>query len=116
MKVGTLLALVLLVGCRGLTDKEQAIAAARADSTMKADALADSVKKEVDGRKFANNIVGRISYVRDPRGTDLCYAFLWMGAASGGPALASISCRSVPPELLLTADMPVPNPPRDVIP
>ncbi len=49
-----------------------------------------------------NNIVGNIHYIKDPR-TGLCFAYYWGGAANGGPALTTVPCEAIPPELLITA-------------
>ncbi|MFH1325842.1 MAG: hypothetical protein ABIH48_00025 [Candidatus Falkowbacteria bacterium] len=50
----------------------------------------------------ANEVVGNIQYIKDSR-TGLCFAYCWVGMANGGPALATVPCDSVPPELLTVA-------------
>ncbi|MDA2922550.1 hypothetical protein MYX07_04780 [Patescibacteria group bacterium AH-259-L07] len=50
-------------------------------------------------QSIANKVIGNIEYIKNPR-TGLCFTYHWGGIASGGPALATVPCDSVPPELL----------------
>jgi len=50
----------------------------------------------------ANKVIGDIQYIKDPR-TGLCFAYYWGDTNFGGPALATVPCEAVPPELLTVA-------------
>lgn len=54
---------------------------------------------KANASRTANKVVGLITYIKDPR-TDLCFAYLWDGESNGGPALATVPCTTVPPDLL----------------
>lgn len=47
----------------------------------------------------ASDMIHEIVYIKDSR-TGLCFAYGWGGSANGGPALATVPCDAVPPELL----------------
>jgi hypothetical protein len=51
----------------------------------------------------ANEVVHGILYFKDPR-TNLCFAYYWGGGSFGGPALTTVPCDLVPPELLIVAE------------
>lgn len=51
----------------------------------------------------ANEVIGSIKYFKDTR-TGLCFAYYWGGGGNGGPALATVPCEAVPPQLLTVAD------------
>ena len=52
----------------------------------------------------ANEVVGSIQYIKDAR-TGLCFAYYWYwgGAGNSGPALATVPCEAIPPQLLVVA-------------
>ena len=51
----------------------------------------------------ANEVVDSIQYIKDTR-TGLCFAYYWGGTViDGGPALATVPCEAIPPQLLTTA-------------
>ena len=50
----------------------------------------------------ANEVVGSIQYIKDTR-TGLYFAYYWGGAGNGGPALATVPCEAIPPQLLVIA-------------
>lgn len=49
----------------------------------------------------ANSTINKIQYIKDPR-TNICFALYWN---AGSPALATVSCDSIPPELLSVAEI-----------
>lgn len=51
-----------------------------------------------------DEVISHIMYIEDPRPHgSLCYAYLWGGYNTGGPALANVPCAAIPRELLVTA-------------
>jgi hypothetical protein len=64
----------------------------------------EETKKEHARHIVANDIIGKIQYIKDPR-TGLCFAYFWKGAVDGGPALATVPCEAIPPDLLITAEV-----------
>lgn len=60
-------------------------------------------KKEL--QDTANDVVGSIQYIKDPR-TGLCFAYFWGGnGLYGGPALATVPCEAIPTQLLTIANV-----------
>lgn len=58
-----------------------------------------------ESQRKANRTVSRFQYIKDPR-TYLCFAyFIREGGYSGGPALATVPCEAIPPELLIIANL-----------
>ncbi len=54
----------------------------------------------------ADEVVGKIIYMQDPRlDPPTCFAYYWGGAGNGGPALATVPCEHIPRELLATASL-----------
>ncbi|TAL20478.1 hypothetical protein EPN90_00825 [Patescibacteria group bacterium] len=60
---------------------------------------ASAVDEQVQRAEHLRYTVGRIEYIKDAR-TNVCFAYLWGGGESGGPALATVSCEAIPPEML----------------
>ena len=55
----------------------------------------------------ATEIFNQVHYITDPRlEPPVCFAYYWGGTAYGGPALATVPCGSVPPKLLVVANVP----------
>ncbi len=50
----------------------------------------------------ANEVVSDIQYIKDMR-TGLCFAYYWGGMPEGGPALTTVPCEAIPPQLLKVA-------------
>lgn len=63
------------------------------------------LSKDIDNpQTYVNNITNAILYVMDSR-TKLCFAFIsGVFVMGGGPALATVPCEAIPPELLLIGE------------
>lgn len=59
-------------------------------------------QRQKDLQLTVNSVAGDILYIKDPR-TDICFAYCWHGFNNGGPALATVPCEAIPPELLIVA-------------
>lgn len=75
------------------------IVAALVSTTMSQKA-AEKQKSETAEEAWAKRFIERLTYIKDTR-TDICYACLWADGNNGGPALTTIPCDSIPPELLV---------------
>lgn len=79
---------------------------------------AQALRKQMEERQrhlqlFANNFVRDITYIKDSRANiNLCFAYYWQSAQPAivvsssygrGPAIATVPCEAVPPELLIVA-------------
>lgn len=69
-------------------------------------ALTDAEKKSLDKfkKEEAAGVANSIRYIKDKRtNPPTCFAYYWgqRGVHSGGPALATINCSSIPPNLLV---------------
>ena len=110
----TVLIVVILLLPQQTFEERQAIVSARQAQLVQAlaDQRANERKAEADrGRRYrqneANDAVRSILYVQDPRTTPpTCYAHRKVeGQYDGGLALATVPCGSIPPNLLIVANV-----------
>lgn len=47
----------------------------------------------------AKTVISNLVYIKDVR-TGICFAYAWEGQGNGGPALTSVQCDKIPPNLL----------------
>lgn len=57
----------------------------------------ESFKSEVD------SVINGTIYIKDPRATNLCFAYYRITSPAGGLTLATVPCESIPTHMLITA-------------
>lgn len=63
----------------------------------------------LDPSRLANEVVRDTIYIRNNLVPDDCFAWMYYGL-QGGPAMRTIDCRKIPPHLLITTNVPMPEP------
>lgn len=52
-------------------------------------------------QEYSTKLANEVSYSKDAR-TGLCYAYTWLGGASGGPAFSHVPCNPEVEVLVIT--------------
>jgi len=94
----------LLCGCNSNTNSNALMSVAALQKIdQEKRALREQQEEKERGRIrcqiLADKVVKEMIYIKDER-TGQCFVYFWSGTGSGGPALATVPCSSIPASML----------------